>query len=171
MSLTPNEGKPDRVRRTQKTVLIVLILAVVLVVGAYAGMHYTSRPQFCTSCHEISPQVASWKTGPHKDVECLSCHAAPGNVGYIVRKLSSYKEVYLHFTHQVPAKLEWIPHIDACLYCHSGKDSAHPNAKNITLAPGSGPNAPPISHQPMIDGKVSCINCHFNVGHAPAAGS
>lgn len=171
--MAPNEGKPKQAKasRTQKTVLIGLIVVVILVVGAYEGMHYTSRPEFCTSCHEIAPQVALWEKGPHKDVECLSCHAAPGNLGYIVRKVSSYKELYLHFTNQVPNKLEWTPHTDACLYCHSGKDSAYPNAKNITLAPGSGPNAPPISHQPMIDGKVSCISCHKNIGHAPAAGS
>lgn len=169
--MADNEGQPAKAGKAQKVVLVILIVVVVLCVAAYAGMHYTSRPQFCTSCHEIAPQVASWEKGPHKDVECLSCHAAPGNIGYIVRKVSSYKELYLHFTNQVPAKLEWTPHIDACLYCHSGKDSAYPNAVNITLAPGSGANAPPISHQPMIDGQVSCISCHQNIGHAPATGS
>ncbi|WP_088188254.1 NapC/NirT family cytochrome c [Desulfosporosinus sp. FKA] len=169
--MAPNEGQPAKASKAQRTVLIGLLVLVVLLVGAYAGMHYTSRPQFCTSCHEIAPQVASWEKGPHKSVECLSCHAAPGNLGYIVRKVSSYKELYLHFTHQVPSQIQWTPHIDACLYCHSGKDSAYPNAKNITLAPGSAPNAPPISHQPMISGNVNCISCHGNVGHATPSAS
>lgn len=169
--MAPSEGKPAKASKAQRTILIGLIVLVVLVIGAYAGMHYTSRPQFCTSCHEIAPQVASWQTGPHKDVECLNCHAAPGNLGYIVRKVSSYKELYLHFTNQVPANIEWSPHIDACLYCHSGKDSAFPNAKNITLAPGSAPNAPPITHQPMIAGNVNCISCHGNVGHSASKAS
>lgn len=160
-----NEGKPAKTGKTQKIVLSGLIVLVVLIVGAYEGMHYTSQPQFCTSCHEIAPRVASWQTGPHKEVECLSCHAAPGNLGYIMRKLSSYKEVDLQFTNRVPAKIEWTPHLDACLYCHSGKDSAYPKAKNITLMPGSGPSAPPISHRPMIDGSVNCLSCHGNVGH------
>ena len=165
ISLAPNEGQPAQVSKTKKAVLIGLIIVVVLGIGAIAGMHYTSQPQFCVTCHEIAPQVASWKTGSHKDVECLSCHAATGNLGYIVRKLSSYKEVYLHFANQVPPKLAWTPHIDACLYCHSGKNSAYPKAKNITLVPGSSPNAPAIYHQPMIDGNVNCVDCHINEGH------
>lgn len=169
--LGENEGKAGKASKKQKTVLFVSIGIVVLLAGAYAGMHYTSRPGFCTSCHEIAPHVASWEMGPHKNVECLSCHAAPGNVGYIVRKVSSYKELYLHFTNQVPAELEWTPHTDACLYCHSGKDKAYPTVQNITLAPGSAPNAPTVSHQPMIDGKVNCISCHGNVGHAAKVSS
>ena len=167
--LARNEGQPARVSKPKKAVLIGLIIVVVMGIGAYEGMHYTSRPQFCVSCHEIAPQVSLWETGSHKDVECLSCHAAPGNLGYLVRKVSSYKELYLHFTNQVPAKLEWTPHIDACLYCHSGKDSAYPKAKNITLVPGSSPNAPPIYHEPMIEGNVNCIDCHKNEGHVPKA--
>jgi cytochrome c nitrite reductase small subunit len=173
ISLAPNEGQPAQVSKTKKTVFIGigLIMVVVLGIGAYAGMHYTSQAQFCGTCHEIAPQVASWETGSHKDVGCLSCHAAPGNLGYIERKIGSYKEVYLHFTNQVPAKLEWTPHLESCLYCHSGKDSAYPKAKNITLVPGASPNAPPIYHQPMLDGNVNCIACHKYEGHTPKAES
>jgi len=165
--LAPNKGKPARVTKTKKTVLIGLIIVVVLGIGAYAGMHYTSQPHFCVTCHEIAPQVTSWETGSHNGVECLSCHAAPGNLGYLGRKIGSYKEVYLQLSNQVPAKLEWTPHLDSCIYCHSGKDSEYPKAKNITLVPGSGPNAPAIYHQTIIDGNSNCIACHINEGHTP----
>lgn len=167
ISLASNEGKEAPVNKTKKTMLIVLIIVILLGIGAYAGMHYTSQPHFCSSCHEIAPQVTSWETGSHKGVECLSCHAAPGNIGYLVRKIGSYKEVYLHVSNQVPEKFEWTPHLESCIDCHTGKDSAYPTAKNITLVPGSSPNAPPIYHQPMIDANVNCVACHVNEGHLP----
>lgn len=170
--MAENEEQDSRSRKSGKTgryVLIGLLVVVVLIVVGYEGMHYTSRPQFCTSCHEIAPQVASWQKGPHSTVECLDCHAAPGNLGYVMRKIGAYKEIYYHFTNQVPAQITWTPHIDACLNCHSDKNSAYPNAINITLLPGSAANAPPISHQPMLAGNVNCLSCHGNVGHGPLA--
>ncbi len=107
--MAANEGQPAQVKKTKKTVFFIglgLMIAVVLLIGAYAAMHYTSQPQFCVTCHEIEPSGASWETGSHQEVKCLSCHATPGNLGYIERKVGSYKEIYLHFTNQVPAKLE-----------------------------------------------------------------
>lgn len=158
-----NPAKPSKAKRIT---LICLILIVILIAVAYAGMHYTSRPQFCSSCHEIAPQVTSWELGKHNMVTCLDCHASPGGTAYIIRKLSSYKEVYLHVFHHVPTTIVWVPHLDSCLYCHSGKNHSFPNAINITLNPGSAPNAPSISYQTMMSGQTNCISCHTNIGHA-----
>ncbi len=164
--MDPNAGQPANSGRAKKVMLVTLIVIVVLGVGAYAGMHYTSRPQFCATCHEIAPQAASYENSPHANagVECLDCHAKPGTLGYIKRKVASYKEVYEQVTNQVPAKIEWTPHLDSCLDCHSGKNSKFPNARNITLT--SGPNAPAINHKPMLDASINCLGCHQKIGHS-----
>ena len=48
----------------------------VLLTGA-AGW-YTSRPQFCNSCHIMEPYYASWQESTHRDVSCIKCHFPPG---------------------------------------------------------------------------------------------
>ena len=39
---------------------------------------YTSRPEFCRSCHIMEPYFVSWQESSHKDVACVKCHFAPG---------------------------------------------------------------------------------------------
>jgi predicted CXXCH cytochrome family protein len=45
---------------------------------------YTSRSQFCSSCHIMDPYYESWQRSPHADVACIKCHFAPG-IGEKVR--------------------------------------------------------------------------------------
>lgn len=167
MALDPKDGreqdKPSVKRNMKRLVLLSLAGIVVLVLIAGVGMHYTSQPYFCQSCHEISPNVASWQISPHNNVPCLDCHANPGTVGYVSRKLKGLGEVYLHFTNQIPAKIEPKINTETCIVCHTGKISGFPNAKNITAT--SGPQAPRISHTFILSKKVSCLNCHRYTAH------
>lgn len=149
--------------RKWKPLLAAAGIAVVLVVMSAIAMHFTSQPNFCASCHEIQPQVVSWEKGQHKGITCLSCHSNPGTLGYVARKFKGLGEVYLHYTNQIPQKIEAKFNIQACIYCHTGKDRNYPNAKNISLT--SGNLAPPISHQEMLSKNVSCLLCHRLVGH------
>jgi predicted CXXCH cytochrome family protein len=50
---------------------------------AFAGI-YTSRPEFCRSCHIMEPYYVSWQESSHRNVSCVQCHFAPG-VGEKVR--------------------------------------------------------------------------------------
>jgi cytochrome c nitrite reductase small subunit len=156
------EGKP-RPRRTRNTLFGVIGAVAVLIALSAWGMHFTSQANFCANCHEIKPQVISWGTGAHKNIPCLDCHSNPGTVGYVSRKLKGLGEVYLHFTNQIPQKIEARFNVESCIVCHSGKRDDYPNAKNITLT--SGPQAPKVSHQGILAGKVSCITCHKYVAH------
>ncbi len=45
---------------------------------------YTSRPQFCNSCHIMEPYYVSWQKSTHANVACTKCHFPPG-VGEKVR--------------------------------------------------------------------------------------
>lgn len=73
--------------KTKKIIIIASLALVLLGIFAVVGMHYTSQPNFCASCHQIKPNVVSWSVGPHNDVTCLKCHADPGTVGYVKRKV------------------------------------------------------------------------------------
>lgn len=155
--------KEQKISRKTKHVVIFSSLAVILLgILTYAGMHYTSQPNFCASCHQISPSVTSWAQGKHKDVTCLKCHADPGTIGYVTRKVGGLKEVYLHVTNQVPNKITARLNPEACIACHT--DSGFPKAKNLLLT--SGDLAPKFPHAEILTNKTSCLTCHPNVGHS-----
>ena len=92
--------------KTKRIIIFASLAIVLLGISAVVGMHYTSQPNFCASCHQINPSVVSWSVGPHKDVTCLECHADPGTVGYVKRKVAGLNEVYLQVTNQIPDKIE-----------------------------------------------------------------
>src|SRR5665811_565266 len=52
------QGKPKR--NLKRLLLLLSLAAIVLIVAAIAGMHFTSQPSFCSSCHEMNPQVTAW---------------------------------------------------------------------------------------------------------------
>lgn len=156
----PGQGKPKK--NLKKVLLLSSLSAVVLIIVAIAGMHFTSQPSFCVSCHEMKSQVAAWSTGPHKEVECLSCHATPGTVGYVTAKANGLNQVFQHVTNQVPETIEVNVDPAACIACHTG-NSAYPKAKNIKLE--SGDLAPKMPHAGILQANTSCITCHQFVGH------
>ena len=49
-----------------------------LLVMVASAAWYTSRPEFCRSCHIMEPYYVSWQESSHKDVPCIKCHFAPG---------------------------------------------------------------------------------------------
>jgi predicted CXXCH cytochrome family protein len=57
-------------------VLGTFLLLLLLLTGV-AGW-YTSRSEFCRSCHIMEPYYQSWKESSHSDVSCIECHFAPG---------------------------------------------------------------------------------------------
>ena len=63
-------------RRARRALLGAFLLLLVVMVAA-AGW-YTSRSEFCNSCHIMEPYYKSWQESAHKDVPCIECHFAAG---------------------------------------------------------------------------------------------
>lgn len=61
-----------------------LLFSALLVFGA--GW-YTSRSEFCNSCHIMEPYYESWRTSSHSDVSCIECHFEPGFGGKLRGKM------------------------------------------------------------------------------------
>src|SRR3972149_99108 len=73
-----------------------IALGIIAVIGAFLlalGMltsgaaMYTSRSQFCISCHIMEPYYVSWQESSHKDVACIKCHFPPGGAEKICGKM------------------------------------------------------------------------------------
>ena len=67
----------------QSLALLAACVVLLVAITGTAGW-YTSRSQFCNSCHIMEPYYVSWQESEHRDVSCIKCHFPPG-VGEKVR--------------------------------------------------------------------------------------
>ncbi len=69
-----------------------------MVVMAGAAAWYTSRPVFCSSCHNMVPYYESWRKSSHKDVSCIECHFPPGIGGEVRGKVLGLVQLLKYVT-------------------------------------------------------------------------
>lgn len=145
-----------------KKLLIIIGLVAALGIIMLSAVKATSQPTFCVRCHELAPAVESWEKYSHQAVTCLECHADPGAIGVIKRKVGAYKEIYLHFFGEENREMEAKVNFENCVLCHTGKRaSKYPQARNIT----KGNEALVGVHKDILAGKISCLNCHRETAH------
>ncbi len=139
-------------------VIASLLLLLVLLTG-FAGV-YTSRPEFCRSCHNMEPYYTSWQESSHRDVSCIKCHFPPG-VGEEVRgKMLGLVQLAKYVTRsEGPRPAAEIPDA-SCLRsgCHerrllSGRVEFH---------------GVPFDHRPHLKQmrrgkKLRCTSCHSQI--------
>jgi len=144
----------------RKWIPLIVILGIIVV--GWGGIKYTSRPEFCASCHEMNQNYKSWQTSAHKNVACLDCHVDPGPVALAKRKVAALGELYGHITGNYEKPIRARVNFQNCLLCHSGA-SKNPNAPDITTT--QGPRAASFPHDDVLEEKTSCLECHQDVAH------
>lgn len=159
-------------RRKVWLILTGFIIALVLLRSGKAVVSYTSTDKYCMSCH-IHPQAdMTWKLSTHYNnpsgtiIHCTECHLPPEGHGYLYAKAKhGLKDVYGYFFKD-SAEINWqakkllenargFVYERSCLNCHQ-------NLFPVKLSVNGG-NAHlfyTTSRDPL-----SCINCHFSVGH------
>ncbi len=70
-------GKRFKILLVQGLALLGASLLLMTVASGTAAV-YTSRSQFCNSCHIMEPYYKSWEESSHHDVACIKCHFPPG---------------------------------------------------------------------------------------------
>jgi len=85
-----------------KALLITIIL---LVTATGTILKATSTPKFCSLCHEMAPEVFTWKVTTHSNFACVTCHIPPVPINLIMHKFSSITQLYEHLTGTIPAKI------------------------------------------------------------------
>lgn len=99
---TPPTGTAIRPRRLARTVGIVLLSVLILGAVSIGGAeYYTSRPDFCGTCHVMDPYYESWshdKHGAKLDVWCVECHYAPGEQHTIKAKFKGLSQLASYFS-------------------------------------------------------------------------
>ncbi|MHB8952017.1 MAG: NapC/NirT family cytochrome c [Pirellulaceae bacterium] len=171
--------------------LLLYFLRALAVVGAFlvmAGVFtgsaawYTSRPQFCASCHIMEPYYTSWEHSSHSDVSCVKCHFPPG-VGEKIRgKMLGLVQLAKYVTStQGPRPFAEIPDA-SCLRsgCHdtrmlSGrvdfKGIPFDHAKHLGQMRRGKELRCTSCHSQIVQGEhktvteSTCFLCHFKNGH------
>jgi nitrate/TMAO reductase-like tetraheme cytochrome c subunit len=118
-------------------------------------LNATSTPQFCSICHEMTPEHATWEASSHSKIACVTCHIEPGAISLVKHKISSMKQLYLHVTGTVPEAIVMPDPIknSVCEQCHN-------MARTVDSSPGI------ISaHDKHLAQGISCVTCHAGVAH------
>lgn len=112
--------------------LMIIFAGGLMALTLFGAMEFTSRSDFCVSCHEMKPMYTSWQVSRHAQVACIKCHAEPGAIGFIKTKVKALGEVYLHFrgAYKKPITIEseTTAFSNRCLKCHEnikGKGKPH----------------------------------------------
>ena len=118
---------------------------------------YTSRSEFCDSCHIMEPYYQSWEESSHAHVACVKCHFPPGAAEKIRGKMLGLIQLATYVTRsQGPRPVAEVPDA-SCLRsgCHETNAlGGYIDFKGI-----------PFDHTPhleaMPDGEMlRCTSCH-----------
>lgn len=90
-----------RWKRLKKFAVIVGALAILGGGGMVGAEYYTSRPQFCGTCHVMDVYYRSWNSDEHgykHHARCVDCHYAPGEQHTIKAKFKGLSQVASYFS-------------------------------------------------------------------------
>lgn len=131
----------------------VLFLTVMVAVAGW----YTSRSEFCNSCHIMEPYYVSWQESSHADVACIKCHFAPGFAEKVRGKMLGLVQLAKYLTKsEGPRPAAEIPDA-SCL--RSGCHETRLLSGKVEF------RGVPFDHQPHLNqlrrGKqLRCTSCH-----------
>ncbi len=117
-------------RSTRSVVGIVFLLTLVniavIAIAAAGATEYTESNKFCGQvCHTpMKPEFTAHQIAPHANVDCVSCHVAPGAGGMVQAKLNGTRQLYLlvtgRYARPIAEPLGRIPTAaDTCARCHT----------------------------------------------------
>ena len=141
------EADRERLRRHRALKVFAVLGGMLAIAMLLVGWNrVATSDEFCASCHEMTPAVASAERSVHSEVPCLSCHTGPGLAGVLRYTPTLAREVIDEFTgwdvaHGVLASRP-------CESCHD----------DIASTPELA-----AAHEEGAD----CLSCHGDVAHPP----
>lgn len=140
---------------TGQHLLVIGALVVFFFVVTAWSVGYTSKSEFCGSCHEMGAMQQTWINSSHKSVACIDCHSEPGVQGMFKAKIKGIKELYVHVTNShINPKAE-AKDVN-CLSCHQDKVSTNIERAFAVKNPHT------VKH---YDNGMTCLSCHGGLVH------
>ncbi|HEY7708580.1 MAG TPA: NapC/NirT family cytochrome c, partial [Candidatus Entotheonella sp.] len=155
-------GEPTYAQRVRLTLLrllaVVCVVLVVLALMTSGAAQYTSRSEFCVSCHIMEPYYVSWQESSHHDVACIKCHFPPGAAEKVRGKMQGLVQLLKYVTATAAPRLVAEIPDESCLRCHDTR----------LLAGRVEFHGIPFDHGPHLTqdrrGKtLRCTSCHSQI--------
>ena len=163
---------------------------ILFILFAWGSVEYTSRSEFCKTCHYMKPFYQSWLESEHSDVKCIDCHYPPGLKHKLRGKMEGLVQLVNYVTQAYRRSKPWaeIPD-ESCLRpgCHEkqllngeeefkGVHFAHKphltemrREKNLRC---TSCHSQIVQGEHMLVTATTCYICHFKDGktHADSIG-
>lgn len=141
-----------RVRRVQRwrTPASAFVIVAFVLIGVSLAPMAPQAGVACGACHEVRGAVDSWSVSAHNRTSCYGCHAARGPIGAMAASVGGAVRLV------DSTGREDRVHEDSCLACHRSISEAIVGT------------AVRMRHADVIEARMSCIECHPNVGHSSA---
>jgi predicted CXXCH cytochrome family protein len=155
---------------------VVVVFLIVLTGGA---AQYTSRSEFCVSCHIMEPYYVSWQESSHHDVACIKCHFPPGAGEKVRGKMQGLVQLLKYVTATAAPRLVAEIPDESCLRCHdtrllAGRVDFHgipfDHGPHLTEDPRGKTLRCTSCHSQIVQGAhmtvttSTCFLCHFKDG-------
>ncbi|MEK6643066.1 MAG: NapC/NirT family cytochrome c [Planctomycetota bacterium] len=97
------QGTPAKKKRSLVRTVVLMLVGLLCFGGFSLGgaEYYTSRPDFCGSCHIMDPYYKSWSKDQHGakvGARCVDCHYAPGEQHTIKAKFKGLSQATSYFS-------------------------------------------------------------------------
>jgi len=146
-----------------KKILTWLLLGIVgLAAFTWASIEFTSRSEFCNTCHYMEPFYLAWKNSSHSNVDCIVCHYPPGILSTFEGKVKGLEQLFKYATQSYRRSKPWAEIPDAsCLRegCHETRllEGKVKFKEEITF-----------DHKPHLTElrrgkKLRCTSCHSQI--------
>jgi nitrate/TMAO reductase-like tetraheme cytochrome c subunit len=108
-------------KRLSVLAMALVAIGAFLALGTAGTVAYTSRSDFCNTCHIMEPYYQSWKHSKHHMVDCVECHFEPGLLETVDGKFKAVNQLTKYVTGTAGTK-PWAEVSDqSCMRsgCHS----------------------------------------------------
>jgi len=141
---------PDPPLRKKRWLKRLIFLFCLLAFGAIGLTQAPSASIVCEGCHEMKPEIATWKVSSHSKIACIKCHTEI-NTEHFFQLIHFTKKYYLPIQVKKP-----VPE-SICKNCHSGNRAITPRGDLI------------VPHQKHDKEGITCTECHIGVAHGAIA--
>ncbi len=148
--------------RTHKIIAGMMGMLLLMVIVFFSFVRYSESPDFCKSCHIMSPYYKAWKASVHNFVPCVECHYPPATSIETAawHKIQNFSMVVRYFTRTYDPR----PFADiqdaSCMRvgCHSTR---------LLVGSVVTPKGVAFNHIPHMEKlksiKLRCTSCHSQI--------
>ena len=139
-------------KHTLKCLAVGFIVGVLAVGAGMGALHASGTKTFCSQCHSMKHEAATFEVSSHRNLDCVECHLPHDNTAhYLFEKgrtgmVDMYHEIMRDYPERIKLDADARNMVNEnCMRCHEATMSYVDNA----------PHGP----------QDNCLKCHSRIAH------